>query len=242
MSTDPNREIVIRSVRRSWALLMKRLIHLSAEEEQPFPAAGGGGCGDSLGVPSTGIWAAIFLPGWRVLSLEAQAGLEEKRRSVVSGKLDVVVFLAGICPRGQELGELLSGAENHPRKGFLEPSSESLIFLMLSLMPVLGCSAQAHLGSAAGPVPQPSWLPQLAQTPLSQPRGHGVVQTHLTQLWRSTEHPGPSSVTSAGAGGWNSRGLPLLCAVGVLGVLLRAVGLAQQAFCGGDTRRGDTRA
>lgn len=98
MSMDPNRAIVIRSVRRSWGLLMKRLIHLSAEEEQPFPAAGGGGsgCGDSLGVPGAGIEAAISLPGWMVLSLQVQAGLEEKRKFVVSGKLDAVVFLAGI--------------------------------------------------------------------------------------------------------------------------------------------------
>lgn len=117
MSTDPNREIVIRSVRRSWGLLMKCLIHLSAEEEKPFPAAGGGGCGDSLGVPGAGIEAAIFLPRCMLLSLEIQAGLEEKRESVVSGKLDVVVFLAGICPRTQELGELLGGAEKHPREG-----------------------------------------------------------------------------------------------------------------------------
>lgn len=64
-----------------------------------------------------------------VLSLEVQAGLEEKRKSVVSGKLDVIVLLAGICPRTQELGELLGGAENHPRKGLLDllqsPSSSS---------------------------------------------------------------------------------------------------------------------
>lgn len=63
MSTDPNREIVIRSVRRSWALLMKRLIHLSAEEEQPFPAAGGGACGDFLAVPGAGI-QACHPPAW----------------------------------------------------------------------------------------------------------------------------------------------------------------------------------
>lgn len=60
---------------------------------------------------------------------------------MVSGKLGAVVFLAGICPRPQELGELLGGAEEHLRKGLLEPSSKSLIFLMLSLIPVLGCPA-----------------------------------------------------------------------------------------------------
>lgn len=83
---------------------MKCLTHLSAGEEQPSPAAGGGGGGrgDSLGA---GIQAAIFLPAWMLLSLGVQAGLEGKRNSVVSGKLDGVVFLAGICPRTQELGE-----------------------------------------------------------------------------------------------------------------------------------------
>lgn len=171
MSTDPNREIVIRSVRRSWGLLMKRLIHLSAGGEQPFPAAGGGGggCGDSLSIPGSGIEAAIFLPRWMVLSLQVQAGLEGKRKSVVSGELDVVVFLAGICPRTQELGELLSGA---CRSLLQSPSSSS------SLIPVPGCpavplpcNAQAHLGSAADPIPQPCCPPELGQTPQCLPGG-----------------------------------------------------------------------
>lgn len=137
MSRDPNREIVIRSVSRSWGLLMKRLTRLSAGEEQQL--------GVDVGILSE--------QGSRLPSScppdAAQPGSPgrirgEKRSSVISGKLEGVVFLAGICPRAQELGELLGRAEK-AEEGLLE----SLIFL-----PVLAalqspcpecCNAQAHL-------------------------------------------------------------------------------------------------
>lgn len=37
--------------------------------------------GFSRSVPGTGIQAAIFLPRWMLLSLEIQAGLEEKKEA-----------------------------------------------------------------------------------------------------------------------------------------------------------------
>lgn len=43
---------------------------------------------------------------------------------MVFRKQDVVIFLAVICHRSQELAELCSGADNRPRKGSLEPSSK----------------------------------------------------------------------------------------------------------------------
>lgn len=143
----------------------------------------------------------------------------------IRGKKEVCGFWEAGCCRfpGWNLevrswGSCSAGLKTTRGRASSEPSSEPLIFLMLSLIPVLGCSAQAHLGSAAGPVPQPCWLPELGQTPLSEPGGCSLLQTHLTQLWRScagsTEHAAPGSLVSHC--GWSSRGLPLLGAVGAL--------------------------
>lgn len=138
MSRDPNREIVIRSVSRSWGLLMKRLTRLSAGEEQQLGVDVGILSEQGSGLPSScpPDAAQPGSPG-RITG--------EKRSSVVSGKLEGVVFLAGICPRAQELGELLSRAEDHPRKGFWSPSSSSQCLAALQSPSPECCNAQAHL-------------------------------------------------------------------------------------------------
>lgn len=112
----------------------------------------------------------------------------------------------------QELGELLGRAENHPRKGFLRVPH--LPHALPDPSAWLQCPGTS--GKCCWPRPTALLAPRAQANPSL--RGWRLLQTHLTQLWRScagsTEHAAPGSLVSHC--GWSSCGLPLLGAVGVL--------------------------